>query len=267
MINATYQSGQRGWWLLTHWQPAIASGQNLLILPPFAEEANRSRRLFSTLCQQLSALGWHCYLPDFYGTGDSEGDFADSDLELWQQDLCQWLATAKFTQPLHLLACRFGALQLLQIWPALQQIIQTGKVLLWQPQLDNQKFLQQLFRQYQATLLLQSSKGLSAAEQLANGLAVEIAGYDISPKLYSQIKALTPEPGLWRQQSICWLELSTLPQLPVPAIKVWQQIAADEATSAQVLLALPAFWLQQEPLPVDELIKQSLWFLTADQNE
>lgn len=267
MINATYQAGQRGWWLMTHWQPSLASGQHLLILPPFAEEANRSRRLFNKLCQQLSAQGWHCYLPDFYGTGDSDGDFAESDLDLWQQDLCQWLLTEKLTQPIHLLACRFGALQLLGMWPALQQVIEAGKVLLWQPQFDCQKFLQQLFRQHQASQLLQSSKGLSAAEHLANGQTVAIAGYDISPKLYTQIKALNPDLALWRQQPICWLELSTLQQLPVPAVKAWQQIAADAATSQQVLLALPAFWLQQEPLPVDALITQSLQFLTGDQHD
>lgn len=263
MISATYQSGQRGWWLLTHWQPTRASGQTLLIVPPFAEEANRSRRLFSELCQQLSLQGWDCYLPDFYGTGDSEGDFAQADLNLWQQDLCQWLTDANINQPLHFLACRFGALQLLSFWPAIQQLIPTGKVLLWQPQLDCQKFLQQLFRQHQASQLLQTNKGLAAAEQLANGQAVAIAGYEISPALYCQIKALQPDLGVWRGQSICWLELSTLSQLPVPAVKIWQQLAADTTTSKQQLLALPAFWLQQEPLPASELIEQSLLFLTG----
>lgn len=252
---------------MTHWQPAVASGQVLLILPPFAEEANRSRRLFSELCQQLCAQGWHCYLPDFYGTGDSDGDFSQSDLDLWQQDLCQWLVAEKLTQPIHLLGCRFGALQLLAMWPALQQVIATDKVLLWQPQLDCQKFLQQLFRQHQASQLLQNSKELSAAEQLANGQTVEIAGYDISPKLFTQIKALNPELARWRQQSVCWLELSTLSQLPIPAVKAWQQIAADAATSQQVLLALPAFWLQQEPLDSNAVIEQSLRFLTGDQHD
>lgn len=267
MINATYQSGLRGWWLMTHWQPALAASQHLLILPPFAEEANRSRRLFNELCQRLCAQGWHCYLPDFYGTGDSEGEFAESDLDLWQQDLCQWLITANITQPIHFLACRFGAMQLLSIWPALQQIIQTGKVLLWQPQLDCQKFLHQLFRQHQASQLLQSSKGLSAAEQLANGQPVEIAGYEMSPQLYSQIKALNPDLSLWNQQSICWLEVSSLPQLPAPAVNIWQQIAAGTANSQQLLLALPAFWLQQEPLPAAALIEQSLLFLTGEQDD
>jgi hypothetical protein len=58
-----------------------------------------------------------------------------------------------------------------------------------------------------------------------------------------------------------------LSQLPVPAVKAWQQMAAEAATSQQVLLTLPAFWLQQEPLPADALITQSLQFLTGDQHD
>ena len=267
MINAEYQQGQLGCWLMTRWQCAIPSDQILLILPPFAEEANRSRRLFSELCQQLAANGWTCYLPDFYGTGDSQGDFSDIDLDLWQQDLCLWLERAKLPQPVHLLACRFGALQLIGMWPALLQQIKPGKLLLWQPQLDCQKFLQQLFRQHQASNLLQAEKAPSASQLLGNNLVVDIAGYSITPKFYSQINALKPDLNHWQHHTLCWLELSTLPQLPIPATKAWLQIDADLATSSQKLLALPAFWLQQEPLPVALLIQESLQFLEGDQHD
>jgi len=263
MIDAEYQQGHLGWWLMTRWESAAPTGQTLLIFPPFAEEANRSRRLFSELCQQLAAKGWQCYLPDFYGTGDSLGDFADIDLNLWQQDLCQWLASTKLQQPLHLLACRFGALQLLEMWPSLLQHIQPGKVLLWQPLLDSQKFLQQLLRQHQASNLLVADKNPSASQQLDNDLAVEIAGYCITPKFYRQASVLKSELSQWQHQSICWLELSTSSQLPVPAAKAWLQLSADPDTSSQKLLALPAFWLQQEPLPATALIEYSLSFLAG----
>ena len=73
--------------------------------------------------------------------------------------------------------------------------------------------------------------------------------------------------ALWREQPICWLEFSTLQQLPIPAVKAWQKIAANAATSQQVLLALPAFWLQQEPLLADALITESLQFLTGAQHD
>lgn len=263
MINATYHRGTQGWWLMTRWQASDPAGQNLLILPPFAEEANRSRRLFSQLSQQLCARGWNCYLPDFYGTGDSEGDFAECNLDLWQADLCQWLAEAKFEQPLHLLACRFGALQLLRLWPELQQFVETGKLLLWQPQLDSQKFLQQLFRQHQASQLLQKGKSLSASQLLSDGVAVEIAGYCITPTFYQQLAQYKPRLDHWKGQTVCWLELSTLTQMPMPSTKAWQQLEAEPVGSSQQLLALPPFWLQQEHLPAAELISQSLHFLTG----
>ena len=262
MINASYHQGKLGWWLMTHWQTSSPLGHHLLMLPPFAEESNRSRRLFSQLAQQLSEQGWNCYLPDFYGTGDSEGEFKDADLELWEHDLCRWILQVKFTQPLHLLACRFGALQLLRMWPALTALVKTGKILLWQPQLDSQKFLQQLLRQHQASRLLQTEKSATAAQLLADGSAVEIAGYSITPEFYQQLALMLPNLQLWQQQTVCWLELSTLPHLPLPATKAWQQIDADPRHSRQQLLALPPFWLQQEHLPAEALISLSLQFLT-----
>ncbi len=267
MIDAEYQQGQLGWWLMTRWQPEVSSGQTLLIFPPFAEEANRSRRLFSTLCQQLCAQGWDCYLPDFYGTGDSEGDFSAADLDLWQQDLCQWLVNTELQQPVHLLACRFGALQLLQLWPALQQHIQLGKVLLWQPLLDGQKFLQQLFRQHQATTLLKNDTKTSASQLLANDSAVDIAGYRITPQFYRQMNALESDVRHLSRQPLCWLELSTLTQLPLPVVKAWQHIAPVALGSKLRLLPLPPFWLQQEPLPVDLLISESFSFLAGDSHD
>lgn len=262
MINATYHQGKLGWWLMTYWQTSCSLGHHLLILPPFAEESNRSRRLFSQLAQQLCEQGWNCYLPDFYGTGDSEGEFKDADLVLWEQDLCQWILQQQFAHPLHFLACRFGALQLLSMWPALKVLVKTGKILLWQPQLDNQKFLQQLLRQHQASRLLQTEKSATALQLLAEGCAVEIAGYTITPEFYQRLAQMLPNLQLWQQQTVCWLELSTLPQLPLPATKAWQQIDAEPLHSCQQLLALPPFWLQQEHLPAEALISQSLRFLT-----
>lgn len=267
MISAAYHQGQLGLWLMTSWLATVPAKAHLLILPPFAEEANRSRYLFSQLSQKLSAQGWNCYLPDFYGTGDSEGDFTDCDLTLWQRDLCQWLAKMKFDQPLHLLACRFGALQLLLYWPELQQFVQTGKVLLWQPQLESQKFLQQFLRQHQASQLLQNNKSPAASEMLARGVTVEIAGYPLTPEFYQQLAQSKANLEQWRGQTVCWLELSTLPQLPVPALQAWQTMQPQPVDSCQQLLPLPPFWLQQEHLPLNLLVRESLIFLTGEHHD
>ena len=145
--------------------------------------------------------------------------------------------------------------------------VQTGKLLLWQPQLDSQKFLQQLLRQHQASQLLQNEKSLPAAQLLANGVAVDIAGYNITPEFYQQLAQAKPQPELWRGQTICWLELSTLAELPLPVTKIWQQLEAEPVGSSQQLLALPPFWLQQEHLPAAELISQSLLFLTGTSDD
>ncbi len=89
-LDAEYIQGGQGLWLLTRWRAADSNVSNntaLLILPPFAEEMNCCRRVFASLAATLAgtpaaagtaadpATGIDCFLPDFYGTGDSEGDF------------------------------------------------------------------------------------------------------------------------------------------------------------------------------------------------
>ncbi len=68
----------------------------LLYLPPFAEEANRSRRMAVLQARRLAARGWPVLLLDPFGTGDSAGAFHEARWELWLADAARaaaWLAT------------------------------------------------------------------------------------------------------------------------------------------------------------------------------
>ncbi len=57
------------------------------MLPPFAEEMNKCRRMMALTAYALQAAGLDVLFVDLFGTGDSGGDFADGSLEVWRSDL------------------------------------------------------------------------------------------------------------------------------------------------------------------------------------
>ena len=59
----------------------------VLVVPPFAEELNKCRRMLALTTRQLSMQGCDVLWPDLYGTGDSAGEFGDAVWADWVADL------------------------------------------------------------------------------------------------------------------------------------------------------------------------------------
>ena len=84
----------------------------VLLLPPFAEEMNMSRRMTYLTGRALAAAGYGCLTLDLTGTGESSGEFAEARWEIWQDDArtaAAWLAKKTGQTPLFL-GLRAGAL-------------------------------------------------------------------------------------------------------------------------------------------------------------
>ncbi len=255
-LDAEYIQGGQGLWLLTHWRAANNSTA-LLMLPPFAEEMNCCRRVFATLATMLvttdtaatSGEGIDCFLPDFYGTGDSEGDFHNISLQQWRQDVLSFLPQLAGYQQVHVLGCRFGAALLLDWLSDIRQILPFGQVMLWQPQLDARRFWQQLQRLQQF-----GEPGGQADASAANTATIPaetlyVAGYEIPRSLQSEALALNSQlPADVSQMH--WFE-STLSGLLSPASLKLQQNHPEllmQAVNGQ------PYWLSQEPVDTQALL-------------
>ena len=61
---------------------------------PFAEEANRTRKMANLLAEDLSSTGTGTLLFDYSSTGDSSGAFSEARWDHWIADGCaaiEWL--------------------------------------------------------------------------------------------------------------------------------------------------------------------------------
>lgn len=243
-------------------QATQATSAATVILPPFAEEMNKTRHLLSATMRKLAAVGVSCFMLDHYGTGDSEGDLDSATTTIWRQDLLALLNLLKAAgyQQVSFIAVRFGAIQLFDLLHQNTLPLTAEKIVLWQPMFDVAKFWQQFVRIKVAEAMAGGVK-LSQAEleqQLLGGATVEIAGYPISRAFYQSLSELQSTfPPQLAQCQLSWFETSQLNAVALPVQKKLEQLQHVTAVNFIQLKAEP-YWQTTELARADELITQTL---------
>lgn len=183
----------------------------VLVVPPFAEEMNKSRRLVTELGFALATSGVALAMPDLSGTGDSSGDFAEATWATWLADLArtrEWLE-CRGLKVSGLLAIRLGAALACDALRsgALHPVQRT---VLCQPVFDGKRHLQQFLRlRVAASRMIGSTESLEMLRSvLASGSTVEVAGYVLSPALASAMElAVFPERLPDAFGEVDWVEI------------------------------------------------------------
>ena len=190
---------------------ATRHGSGVLVVPPFGEEMNKSRRLMSETAERLCQSGATVFQPDLFGTGDSEGVFRDARVDLWIEDLditCRHAAT--LGSPVRaIVAVRLGcalavAAKRRGVLPAV------AASAWWQPVLDGKRFLTQFLR------LRVSAAGIrgdapatveSLLRRSADGETLEVAGYELSPSLLLGLEGLAIDSFPSQIGDLHWFEI------------------------------------------------------------
>lgn len=244
--NIEYKTGQE----IQHSQQCKGA---ILLVAPFGEEMNKSRRMLALQAYALTRQGFAVLLMDLYGCGDSDGELRDASWNGWKADLtqaCAWLS-ARTQAPLSLLGVRLGALLALDFLR--DQSYPLRQIVLWQPVLNGQQFLTQFFRLRLAGEMMAGvnspSGGTNAIRQaLSQGEIVEIAGYEISAQLTHGIEALDAAFWQFPKCRMGWLEtFSSSDSEFAPArmriAELWKNQGPD-FTLKKVIG--PEFWASQE---------------------
>jgi exosortase A-associated hydrolase 2 len=225
LISGHFIPGAKGPIFVTVRRPREAPRGCVLVIPPFAEEMNKSRRMLTLMGQQLAQRGIATVVPDVHGTGDSGGEFEEADWLTWVQDLAcvaRW-STAQVRQPTGCLAIRLGAALAVSA-------LQSGGIgpmttsVLWQPVFDGRRAMTQFLRLRVAASLAEQDRKETAQgllERLKAGEALEVAGYSLPGRLAIDIESQVA-PGKLPAQlgSIHWLEVVREPATPVSAAAV-----------------------------------------------
>jgi exosortase A-associated hydrolase 2 len=265
LLDARFIDGQRGRLLVVLRKPAhLASGRCVLVVPPFAEEMNKCRRSFTELSQGLAAAGVATVLPDLYGTGDSEGEFVDADLDVWLDDLgrvAEWSATQGWPVTSLLcvrLGCPLGAL-LARRCPG-----RIERAAFWQPVLDGKRFLAQFFRLRVAASMMEPDKRESVETLralLQSAGRIEIAGYEIGSRLVGQLDTLVLDASCGADIGVVhWMEVvrDQDAALPTPSRQfIDGQRAAGHGVIEHKFVGEP-FWSSVEIVTNQQLIASTV---------
>src|SRR5690606_4872669 len=146
-MEAFYLPTERGqrFCLLHTAAPEVPARGALLYVHPFGEEMNKSRRMAALQARAFAQAGWDVMQIDLYGCGDSSGEFRDASWDLWLADVraaWDWLEQ-RAQQAVWLWGLRAGCL----LTDAAARLRGSpARLLLWQPVLSGQRFLQQFLR-------------------------------------------------------------------------------------------------------------------------
>jgi exosortase A-associated hydrolase 2 len=251
-------------------QAPLADRTDILLLPPFAEEMNKSRRMFTLLAQRLAQQGIGTLLVDLFGTGDSQGDFSEARWDIWRQDISHavaWLRQQGAAK-VHALGLRLGALLALDVQQQGQP--QFDGLTLWAPVVNGQMAMTQFLRLRLAASLMgeggakETTKELRALLEAGDNL--EVAGYEISPSLFFAIDALRLEAMAETDTPpVHWLELVAeegrgIPPASRKVVDAWSEQGVH--VKADCVVGDP-FWSMQEITVVPSLLDKTVQQLSG----
>jgi len=240
---------------------ALETGTVVVYVPPFSEEANKSRRMAALQSMAWAENGVATLSVDLSGTGDSTGDFGDARWDGWCEDVeraVEW-ARAQGAEAVWLWGVRTGVLLASQVAQKIAPTVQG--LIFWQPVTAGALFLRQFLR-----LRLAADLGASRREtvkelweRLQTGETVEVAGYDLHPDLAlpfadRSLDQLVPPEGL----KVAWLEVSSAEIGLTPAsgrvVDAWRGAGIDVTVS---VVEGPPFWATQEITECPKLINET----------
>lgn len=231
----------------------------ILYLHPFAEEMHKSRRMAALQARAFAADGYAVLQLDLTGCGDSAGDFADASWGQWLRDsqrACDWLA-AKIPGAIRLWGLRSGGSLAVELASTRTDI---ASLLLWQPVIHGEPFLNQFLRIKTASGMLSQGQSQNSVKtlraELNAGKAQEVGGYTLSSTMASELAAVQLSefkpacPVIWREVGF---ENSDL-LAPASQRVALQWRGAGVKVQTQTVTG-EAFWLTQEITECPALIE------------
>jgi len=162
---------------------------------PFAEEKLWAHRVYVSFARTLVEMGYTVLRFDHRGYGDSDGAFSELNVQTYISDIKVAISYLHNSQQnlesVGLFGYRLGASFALNVS---QQQVVSGPVILWDPIIDGDRYMQEFLRSHLSTQLAVYGEVKENREQLVEnmnkGEYVNVEGYDLAINQFNSISAV-----------------------------------------------------------------------------
>lgn len=245
---------------------AVKATTAVVIVPPFAEEMNRSRRMLSLVAEALAGSGYHVVLPDLYGTGDSEGDFSQASWGGWIEQISSCVDNLHIEygiQRYSMLGVRAGALLLADYLKQAEH--RPKRMIFWQAVIDGDVYLKQFLRLRVASDRLAGGAAdtQSLLQSLEKGELVEVAGYGLINSVSNGLMAASLQGlNVEHLPSSCWIDMvaDEKTEAPLPNRKLVQTWSEQGVIIQHQTVVGESFWNSVDIVELPTLIDKTVAF-------
>jgi exosortase A-associated hydrolase 2 len=218
---------------------------------PFGEEKMWAHRVYVSFARELCRSGHFVLRFDYRGTGDSDGDFEDGNLENYLADVRAALGVLKQRADgaagFGLLGLRFGALVAAV---AAERLAEVSRLILWAPISRGADYMQELLRVNLAMQMALYKEVRQGRNELVlamrRGGTANVDGYEIAGSMYDQVSTVDLLVGEKRADLDC-LVVQLAPRRPPVVGKEFELLASRYARGRTAVAAEDLFWKEIKP--------------------
>jgi alpha/beta superfamily hydrolase len=206
-----------------------AAGTTLVLCPPLGQEMVTTYSRLARWSKQLAMRGISVLRYHPFGTGESDGTYADFTLDSAVQDAVTVQNVARQQirgARIGYLGLRFGAT--VSILAAAVQPVDF--LVLWCPVANLRNYFRDLLRSQVTADAVRRSRTRSTQkmiEDLEAGRSVDVWGYELSSALYRQMAAMQALPDPPPARNILWLVRPADEDAAVPIVERWKGMGSN----------------------------------------
>jgi alpha/beta superfamily hydrolase len=167
--------------------PEGGAEYGVVLCSPFGEEKVRTLRVYVSFARTLALLGLAAFCFDYFGDGDSEGEFEEATFEDRIKDIraaCDFFAEQYGVKRTGILGLRWGA----TLAALIAEEVLPPFLILWEPVIDTAKYFYDHLRINLASQMLIEGKVVRTRDELVEdlkaGITIPVEGYAISGDFY-----------------------------------------------------------------------------------
>lgn len=251
------------------YRPDRAPAFGLVMCHPLFEERKSAQRVMVEAARAFASNGIAVLRFDYRGCGDSTGPFDAFGCADWSADIAtavRFLTDQTAAKPLGLLGLRLGASLALEAAaenPGLARFL-----VLWEPILNGRRHLDQELRRKLVNEMVTFGQSRTTRagllKNLANGLAIDVDGYALTPRLFSEIGAidlLKAAPRVTCKTLLARIARSGVMEQDLQRLQ--ETLKAGGATADAIQMDEDPFWNLVGLVECPSLIAQTLEWLMS----